>query len=65
MKANEETIALRKERNRAINAKFTEYLKQGMGFMDAYEKTARDFGCLKVISETSSQAENRGRARLR
>ena len=43
MKASEEAIALRKERNRAINAKFTEYLKQGMGFMDVYEKTARDF----------------------
>ena len=43
MKTSEETIALRKERNMAINAKFTEYLKQGMGFMDAYEKTARDF----------------------
>ena len=43
MKTSEETIALRKERNMAINAKFTEYLKQGLGFMEAYEKTARDF----------------------
>ncbi len=43
MKASDETIALRKERNRAINVKFMEYLRQGMGFMDAYEKTARDF----------------------
>ena len=57
METSEETIALRKERNRAINVKFTEYLRQGMGFMDAYEKTTGFFCCLKVISETSSKAE--------
>lgn len=43
MRTSEETIALRQRRNKAINARFAEYLKQGMGFMEAYEKTASDF----------------------